>query len=423
VDTTPPPGGAPSESREIDVTIVLPCLNEAGTLPASLATANEALLRLRDRDRLSGEIIVSDNGSTDGSQAVAERLGARVVHCLRRGYGAALTHGILEARGRYIVMGDADGSYDFRESVAMVEKLREGWDLCMGSRFTGEIKPGAMPWKNRRIGNPALTGLLNLFFRSGLSDAHSGLRAFTRAAFLRINPTSQGMEFASELVIKATLLGLSRTEVPITLYPDGRARAPHLRPWRDGWRHLRYLVMLSPAWLYFVPALALGLAGAAILGLVLAAPAGGVASIGRFWLGDHWAVLAGGFLTIAHQTALLGLAVTLAGAREGYRIMSPALRAVYWASRLEHMLAVGAAAVAAGLGVLGSVVWAWRATGYGNLQMIREMVVASTLIVIGLQNAFGGFLLSVVGGNEARLDQAIARFTTADGEDELDGRR
>jgi hypothetical protein len=298
----------------------------------------------------------------------------------------------------------------------MVEKLQEGWDVCMGSRFKGEIKPGAMPWKNRRIGNPALTGLLNLFFRSGLSDAHSGLRAFTRDAFFRINPTSQGMEFASELVIKATLLGLSRTEVPITLYPDGRDRAPHLRPWRDGWRHLRYLAMLSPVWLYFVPAVVLGALGVIILGLVLLAPAGGVATVGRFWLGDHWAVLAGAFLAMAHQTVIMGLAVTLYGAREGYRIMTPTMRGVYWATRLEHMLLAGLACVAAGLCVLGYVVWVWRASGYGHLEMIREMVVASTLIVIGLQASFGGFLLSVISGNEARSDTAIARVAPANEE-------
>ncbi len=411
-----PPDDGREDQHDVDVTIVMPCLNEAKTLPASVASAMEALAVLRGRHGLSGEVVVSDNGSTDGSQAVAERFGARVVHCLRRGYGAAITHGILQANSRYIVMGDADGSYDFREAVPMVEKLSEGWDLCVGSRFKGEIKPGAMPWKNRRIGNPALTGLLNLFFQSGLSDAHSGLRAFTKAAFFRINPTSQGMEFASELVIKATLLGLSRTEVPITLYPDGRDRAPHLRPWRDGWRHLRYLAMLSPAWLYFVPALALGALGVVILGLVLAAPAGGVATVGRFWLGDHWAVLAGAFLAIAHQTVLLGLAATLDGAREGYRIMTPTMRGVYWATRLEHMLVAGVVIAAAGLGVLGYVVWVWRASGFGPLEMIREMVVASTLIVIGLQTSFGGFLLSVISGNEAQLDAAIARFTTADQE-------
>ncbi len=403
----------PSDDRqagchEIDVTIVLPCLNEAKTLPASVATAQEALAALGERHGLRGEVVVSDNGSTDGSQAVAEGLGARVVHCIRRGYGAALTHGILQSSGRYIVMGDADGSYDFREAVPMVEKLREGWDLCMGSRFKGEIKPGAMPWKNRRIGNPALTGLLNLFFRSGLSDAHSGLRAFTREAFLRINPTSQGMEFASELVIKATLLGLSRTEVPITLYPDGRDRAPHLRPWRDGWRHLRYLVMLSPVWLYFLPAAVIGTLGAVILGLVLAAPPGGMMRLGHLWFGDHWGVLAGAMVAIGHQTGLMGLAATLYGAREGYRVVTPFLRTIYWATRLENMLVLGGLLLLAGVTELGYVVWTWRAAGYGQLQMVREMVVASTLVVIGLQTVFGGFLLSVVGGNEAHVGATIA---------------
>jgi len=388
----------------VDVTIVMPCLNEAKTLPLCIPVAFEALALLKSRLGLSGEVVVSDNGSTDGSHDLARSLGARVVRCRRRGYGAALTAGIQAAAGRFIVMGDADGSYDFREAVPMVERLAEGYDVCMGSRFRGEIKPGAMPWKNHHIGNPLLTGILNLFFRSGLSDAHCGLRAFTKRAFLAINPTSNGMEFASEMVIKPTLLGLRCTEVPVTLHPDGRGRPPHLRPWRDGWRHLRYLVMLSPLWLYFVPALALGVLGITILALVLAAPPGGVTRIGRFWVGDHWAVLASGCLAIAHQTALLGLAATLYGAREGYRVVTPLLRSVYWATRLEHMLAAGAALCLAGVGVLAYVVLTWRAGGYGTLQMIREMVTASTLLVVGLQTTFGGFLLSVIGGNEARLD-------------------
>jgi hypothetical protein len=394
--------------RLVDVTIVMPCLNEAKTLPSCVRQALEAIQTLRTRFGLSGEVLVSDNGSDDGSQDLARSLGARVVDCTERGYGAALSAGVSEARGRLIVMGDADGSYDFHESVAMIEKLLEGYDLCMGSRFKGEIKPGAMPWKNRRIGNPLLTGVLNLFFRSGLTDAHCGLRAFTKRAFLTINPTSKGMEFASEMVIKPTLLGLRCTEVPVTLHPDGRGRPPHLRPWRDGWRHLRYLVMLSPLWLYFVPAIALGLIGVTILALVLAAPPGGVTRIGRFWVGDHWAVLAGAFLAIAHQTGLLGLAATLYGAREGYRVVTPFLRSVYWATRLEHMLLAGALVLLAGTSVLGYVVLAWRAAGYGALQMIREMVTASTLVVIGLQTMFGGFLLSVIGGNEARVGASIA---------------
>jgi glycosyltransferase involved in cell wall biosynthesis len=396
----------------LDVSIVVPCLNEAKTLPLCIPVALQALAELRRTRGFSGEVVVSDNGSTDGSPEVARALGARVVRCRRRGYGAALTAGIQEAAGRFIVMGDADGSYDFLEAVPMVEKLAEGFDLCMGSRFAGEIKPGAMPWKNQHIGNPLLTGILNLFFRSGLSDAHCGLRAFTKQAFLAINPTSKGMEFASEMVIKPTLLGLKCTEVPVTLHPDSRGRPPHLRPWRDGWRHLRYLVMLSPAWLFFVPAVALGVLGITILALVLAAPPGGITRVGRFWVGDHWAVLAGGFLSIAHQTGLLGLAATLYGAREGYRVVTPFLRTVYWASRLEHMLIAGALLLLGGTGVLGSIVLAWRAGGYGSLQMIREMVLASTLVVIGLQTMFGGFLLSVIGGNEAHLDASFERSET-----------
>jgi hypothetical protein len=391
----------------LDVTIVMPCLNEAKTLPQCIPAALEALAVLKHKVGYSGEVVVADNGSTDGSAELARSLGARLVHCRRRGYGAALTAGIQEAAGRFIVVGDADGSYDFAEAVPMVEKLAEGYDICMGSRFAGEIKPGAMPWKNRHIGNPLLTGILNLFFRSGLTDAHCGLRAFTRRAFLAINPTSKGMEFASEMVIKPTLLGLKCAEVPVTLHPDGRGRPPHLRPWRDGWRHLRYLVMLSPLWLYFVPAIAIGVLGVTILALVLAAPPGGVTRIGRFWVGDHWAVLAGGFLAIAHQTGLLGLAATLYGAREGYRVVTPLLRTIYWATRLEHLLVAGALFVFGGTGVLGYIVLEWRAGGYGTLQMIREMVLASTLVVIGLQTMFGGFLLSVIGGNEAHLDAAI----------------
>jgi hypothetical protein len=405
---------AADSDTPLDVSIVMPCLNEAKTLPLCVPVAVETLRILQATFGLAGEVVVSDNGSSDGSPEVARSLGARVVRCNRRGYGAALTAGILGARGRFIVMGDADGSYDFREAVPMVAKLLDGYDVCMGSRFKGEIKPGAMPWKNQHVGNPVLTGILNLFFHSGLSDAHCGLRAFTRKAFVRINPTSAGMEFASELVIKPTLLGLKCTEVPVTLHPDARGRPPHLRPWRDGWRHLRYLVMLSPLWLYFLPSVVLGLAGLTIFGLLLSAPPGEVAKIGRFWVGDHWAVLAGAFLSMSHQTMLLGLAATLFGAREGYRVVTPFLRTVYWLTRLEVMLVAGLVMLLAGTGVLAYVVAVWRAERYGALQMIREMVAGSTLIVIGLETLFGGFFLSVAGGNQADLEVALADTARAE---------
>ena len=244
------------EREVVGVSFVLPCLNEAQSLEHCIGVIREALAELDHRLGLTGEIVVADNGSTDGSQALAERLGARVVPVAERGYGAALRGGFEAARGRYLVMGDSDGSYDFREATAMVEALMSGADLCMGSRFKGGIKPGAMPWKNRYIGNPILTGILNLLFGAGISDAHCGLRALTKPCFERLELTGSGMEFASEMVIKAALKGERIVERPATLSPDLRDRAPHLRPWRDGWRHLRYLFMLSPFWLFAAPALA-----------------------------------------------------------------------------------------------------------------------------------------------------------------------
>jgi glycosyltransferase involved in cell wall biosynthesis len=244
-------------SRSIDRStspIVMPCLNEAISLPHCLANAQTALARIAQDHGLDGEIVVADNGSTDGSQAIATAAGARVVAVTSRGYGAALIGGCQAAYGRYLLMGDADGSYDFTEGAAMIGRLHAGADLCMGSRFRGGIAAGAMPWKNRHIGNPALTGILNLLFRSGVGDAHCGLRAITRDAFDSLGLSGTGMEFASEMVVKASLKKLRIVEVPATLSRDLRDRAPHLRPWRDGWRHLRYMLMLSPAWVFGLPA-------------------------------------------------------------------------------------------------------------------------------------------------------------------------
>ena len=238
-----------------DVSFVLPCLNEVQSLGVCIATAwREAIDVLGARHGLSGEILLADNGSTDGSQALGRQLAARVISVRERGYGAALRGGFTAARGRFLVMGDADGSYDFREAVPMVEALLAGADLCMGNRFKGGVAPGAMPWKNRYIGNPLLTGVLNLLFKTGVRDAHCGMRALTKACFEHLALSGSGMEFASEMVIKATLKRQVIAEVPATLSPDLRDRPPHLRPWRDGWRHLRYLFMLSPMWLFALPA-------------------------------------------------------------------------------------------------------------------------------------------------------------------------
>jgi glycosyltransferase involved in cell wall biosynthesis len=248
----------------VDVSIVMPCLNEARWLPVCIANAREALALMQGELGLSGEIVIADNGSHDGSQRVARAEGARVVEVERRGYGAALRGGFENARGEYLVMGDADGSYDFRNAVTLVRRLTQGADFCVGSRFKGRIEPGAMPWKNRYIGNPLLTGALNLFFQAGVTDAHCGLRALTRECFRRLELTGAGMEFASEMIIKAALRKEKIVEAPVTLSRDLRDRPPHLRPWRDGWRHLRYLLMLSPAWAFAMPAALAALASLVI---------------------------------------------------------------------------------------------------------------------------------------------------------------
>ncbi len=226
-----------------ELTILMPCLNEAETLATCIAKAMSYL----DRSGVNGEVLIADNGSTDGSQAIAEAAGARVVAVAAKGYGSALLGGIQAARGRFVIMGDSDDSYDFSKLDAFVEKLREGYALVMGNRFKGGIAPGAMPPLHRYIGNPVLTTIGRVFFRSPCGDFHCGLRGFDRRAILDLDPQAPGMEFASEMVVKATIHGLRITEVPTTLSPDGRSRPPHLRSWRDGWRHLRFLLLFSPA--------------------------------------------------------------------------------------------------------------------------------------------------------------------------------
>jgi glycosyltransferase involved in cell wall biosynthesis len=402
--TIPPPDHA---TADLGVSIVMPCLNEERTLPACIEMAHAALDVLRERHGLDGEVLVADNGSQDASRAIAEQLGARVVPCPVRGYGAALRYGILAARGRFIVMGDADGSYDFRESVPMIERLLDGYELCMGSRFRGAIKPGAMPWMNRHIGNPILTGILNVLFRSGLSDAHCGMRAFTKKAFERLNPNSRGMEFASEMLIKASLLDQRRTEVPITLHPDGRGRPPHLRPFRDGWRHLRYLMMLSPVGLFLFPGALLLAAGIAIFTLLLSVPAGRVFMLGGLWVGDHWLPLAMASVSTGHLSLVFAMAATLVGIQSGYRQPTRTLRWLYWASTLEHMLFAAGVFATCGALLLIDVAASWAARDFGQLGMQRQVTVAASSLMLAVQTFFGGFLLSIVAGNEADLEIAL----------------
>jgi glycosyltransferase involved in cell wall biosynthesis len=397
----------------IDVSIVMPCLNEADSLAFCIANARQAIETLNARFGYSAEIVIADNGSSDGSQAIAQRLGAKLVHVEEKGYGAAISAGCAAAAGRFLLMGDADGSYDFRDGVAMIGKLSDGADVCMGSRFKGGIRPGAMPWKNRHIGNPVLTGVLNLFFQAGIDDAHCGIRAFTRASFDRLKLSGTGMEFASEMIIKAALLELRIDEVPATLSKDLRQRPPHLRPWRDGWRHLRYLMMLSPSWLFAFPATFLFFLGASILGITAAVRIFTPEWTG-FYFGNYWTILAGTLVEIGHISAIFALACYLYGIREGYRRADR--RAVLlsrWIS-LETMLTAGLVSALTGIGVLIAVIVYWSAHHFAAIDNVLPAVIGTSMFAVGVQNMFGGFLLSVVGGNEANFFGVPAKQAAVD---------
>ena len=378
-----------------DVTILMPCLNERITLPACIDTAEEAGRMLAERG-YAAEILISDNGSDDGSQAYAASRGCRVTHCPTRGYGAALIHGIEQSQGRFIIMGDSDASYDFREGVPMVEALAAGHDICMGNRFTGRIMPGAMPPLNRHLGNPLLSGILNLFYRSGVGDAHSGLRAFRRDAALGLNLTTPGMEFASELVVKAALKGLRMTERPITLHPDGRDRKPHLRPWRDGWRHLRFLLALSPMWLFVIPSLVLLAAATLITAALLSTRPGEVFHIGGLWIGDHWLILAAGMFSVAIAGLTLGTIARVWASKRGFRDRSRRLDRWVAAIRTDKTVLAGAVIAGLGLLLLAAVLFDFLRGGFGKGGRIRETVIGTTLVTGGIQIIFASFVVSLI---------------------------
>lgn len=390
--------------QQLDISIVLPCLNESKSLPHCVANAQTALAQMAEKFGLKGEVVVADNGSTDGSQALSRSLGARVVDVSERGYGAALIGGFNQARGRFLVMGDADGSYDFTDSVAMIERLLSGADLCMGSRFRGGIKPGAMPWKNRYIGNPALTGILNLFFRTGVDDAHCGLRAIRKEAFDALALNGQGMEFASEMVIKASLKGLRIDQVPATLSPDLRGSAPHLRPWRDGWRHLRYLFMLSPTWAFGVPAAAMMIAGMAIFVVAVLAMFGALPEPIPF--GESWTIVAAFLLTAGHFSAIMALATHLHGVRQGYRQLRPRLQRLDGVLTLESALITGGLMILIAIAAAAAIGLWWSSLGFAALPSTVPLLLAAVTGVIGMQTALGGVLIAVIGGHEARFVEA-----------------
>ncbi|HET6408708.1 MAG TPA: glycosyltransferase family 2 protein [Chthoniobacteraceae bacterium] len=384
-----------AETSKLDLSIVMPCLNEAETLAACIEKALKGL----QSAGIPGEVIVADNGSTDGSIEIGEKHGARVVRVSAKGYGNALRGGIETARGRWILMGDADDSYDFGEAGRFVEKLREGHDLVMGCRLPkggGTIKPGAMPWKNRWIGNPSLSFIGRLFFKTPVRDFHCGLRGFSRDAYDRMDLKTTGMEFASEMVMKASLRSMRISEVPITLHPDGRSRPPHLRPWRDGWRHLRFMLIYSPRWLFLVPGLMLTVIGAFAAALIFLAPRhlGGI----EFDAGS---------LLVACMGAIVGVQlVAFAGFTKAFAIAEgllpedPKFSKALGLITLERGLIAGIIICLSGAGMLGWAIYLWSQVNFGSLpypENLRRIIMAVTLVVIGLQTVFSSFFLGVLG--------------------------
>jgi glycosyltransferase involved in cell wall biosynthesis len=381
----------------LELTVVMPCLDEAETLEVCIRKAMASIAE----NGLAGEVVIADNGSTDGSQEIARRCGARVVDIPIRGYGAALQGGIAAARGRFVIMGDADDSYDFSSLMPFIEKLREGYDLVMGNRFKGGIAPGAMPPLHRYLGNPVLTGVGRLFFRSPSGDFHCGLRGFSRESALSLDLQTTGMEFASEMVVKATLMGLRITEVATTLSPDGRSRAPHLRSWRDGWRHLRFLLLYSPRWLFLYPGVFLMSAGL-LAGLAILP---GEVSIGSVNFDVNTLLYAAAAILIGFQSVTFAFFTKIYGVNEGLLPPDPRLERLFGFVQLETGIAVGLGLVVLGFG---ASIWAvadWGDASFGPLnpqQTLRVIVPAVTSLTIGFQLILSSFFLSVLGMSRKR---------------------
>ena len=381
-----------SAVETFELTIVMPCLNEAETIQTCIRKAQHAI----EQYGVRGEIVIADNGSTDGSPEMARSMGARVVTAHSRGYGCALMAGIASARGTYILIGDADDSYDFGQMPIFLERLRQGYDLVMGNRFRGGIRPGAMPWKHRWIGNPVLSGLGRLLFGCPVGDFHCGIRAFSRAAYERLRLETPGMEFASEMVIKATLGGLRIAEVPATLDPDGRSRPPHLRSWRDGWRHLQLMLLFSPRWLFLIPGAFLFVLGMAVGVWLLPGPR----QIGRVELDIHTLLVAGFASLSGFQLIVFGVFTKLFAIREGLHPPSELLTRVARYARLEVGVGAGLLTALSGLSLLGYATWTWHAVDFGGLLpgvTMRQVIPAVVLLSMGIQMLFSSFFLSVMG--------------------------
>jgi glycosyltransferase involved in cell wall biosynthesis len=377
-------------ARPVDVSVVIPCLNEANSVAYCVDKAMEAFRKAG----LLGEVIVADNGSTDGSIQIAEDHGARVLRVTQRGYGAALRTGIAAARGPYIIMGDADDSYDFTDVPRFVEKLREGYDVVMGNRFRGGIKPGAMPPLHKYFGNPGLTALLNTLFHVGIGDSYCGMRGFSRALYDRLDVRSSGMEFALEMIIKSAQIGARITEIPIILWPDKRGRAPHLRSFRDGWRSLRFMLLYAPNWLFFLPGASLIAVGLAIVFWLLPGPR---AITPRITLDLHTMIFGVIFTLMGAQILSIGAFAKVFSYAERFDRGTVSLKRVLRRVTLESGLLFGGLLFLAGFAGCAWVTWHWAASGFGPLFQVRQILFWSMWLFLGVQVIFASFFLSMLG--------------------------
>jgi glycosyltransferase involved in cell wall biosynthesis len=376
----------------VELSIVMPCLNEAETLAICIRKARSYI----ERSGVSAEIVIGDNGSTDGSQEIATSLGARVVSVPTRGYGAALCGAIAIANGRYCILGDSDNSHDLENLDAFVAKLRKGYDLVVGNRFKGGIEPGAMSWKNRYIGNPILSFIGRLFFRANVGDFHCGLRGLSMSAFQQMDLRTTGMEFASEMVIKAKLMGLKITEVPTIMGPDGRTRPPHLRPYRDGWRHLRFMLMYSPRWLFLYPGILLILLGLAGCAWLLPGPR----VVYGIEFDVHTLLYAFVSVLLGFQLAAYAVFTKVFAISEGLLPEDPRLNRVFRCVTLETGLAVGGSLIVLGMGGSIFAVSGLAKEGFGALEalhMLRIVMPSVFSLTLGVQIVCGSFFLSILG--------------------------
>jgi glycosyl transferase family 2 len=386
------PAVAEAASRDVELTILMPCLNEAETIATCIDKAQGFLVRAG----VAGEILIADNGSSDGSVEYALARGARVIAVTERGYGAALRAGIAAARGRYVIMGDADDSYDFSRLELFLARLREGSELVMGNRFAGGIAPGAMPFLHRYLGNPVLSLIGRMFFRSGIRDFHCGLRGVNRDAILALDLRTSGMEFASEMVVRAALNRLAIAEVPTTLAVDGRSRPPHLRTWSDGWRHLRFLLMFSPRWLFLYPGavlFALGLVGTLVL---LPGP---LMITSAFGVDDHTFFVATIAILVGVQVVGFGVIARHFAAANGLLPRSRSLDGLMSRVSLERGLLVALALMCGGTGGVVWSLWQWAALNFGPLaapEVTRVLTLSLVLIATSVQLAFTVFLLGII---------------------------